>query len=317
MKASNYIGRKLLAAVPLLLGVTLISFVLMVYFGPDKTFELLGKNPTSEQISEVRQQLGYDRPFLTRYAEYLRALITLDLGLSESSGERVSSLLARTVPVSIALVLPGFIIGNLLGILLGLIAAWHRGRWLDRFIMSASVVGMSISFLVIIIVLQIVLCTPWGLNLFPARGWEVNDAASYFYYATVPTLALVFVTLGYNTRFYRAVMADELGRDHIRTALAYGASTATVLFRHVLKNSLVPVLTRFMFSIPLVIISGSLLLESYFGIPGIGKATFEAITSGDQAILKAVVGLTAVLFVIAQLLIDILYRLVDPRVAEA
>ena len=317
MKASHYIVRKLLAAVPLLLGVTLISFVLMVYFGPDKTFELLGKNPTNEQISEVRQQLGYDRPFLARYAEYLRELITLDLGLSESSGERVSSLLARTVPVSIALVLPGFIIGNLLGILLGLIAAWYRGRWLDRFIMSASVVGMSISFLVIIIVLQIVLCTPWGLNLFPARGWEVNDAASYLYYATVPTLALVFVTLGYNTRFYRAVMADELGRDHIRTALAYGASTATVLFRHVLKNSLVPVLTRFMFSIPLVIISGSLLLESYFGIPGIGKATFEAITSGDQAILKAVVGLTAVLFVIAQLLIDILYRLVDPRVAEA
>ena len=126
MKASNYIGRKLLAAVPLLLGVTLISFVLMVYFGPDKTFELLGKNPTSEQISEVRQQLGYDRHFLARYAEYLRELITLDLGLSESSGERVSSLLARTVPVSIMLVLPGFIIGNLLGILLGLIAGMCR-----------------------------------------------------------------------------------------------------------------------------------------------------------------------------------------------
>ena len=315
MKASNYIGRRLLAGIPLLLGVTFISFMLMVYFGPDKTFELLGKNPTSEQINEVRQQLGYDRPFLVRYSDYLGELIRLDLGLSESSGERVSGLLARTVPVSIALVLPGFVIGNLLGILLGLGAAWYRGRWLDRFIMSASVVGMSISFLVIIIVLQIVLCTPWGLNLFPARGWEVTGAASYAYYATVPTLALVFVTLGYNTRFYRAVMADELGRDHIRTALAYGASTATVLFRHVLKNSLVPVLTRLMFSIPLVIISGSLLLESYFGIPGIGKATFEAITSGDQPVLQAVVGLTAVLFVIAQLLIDILYRLVDPRVA--
>jgi len=204
-----------------------------------------------------------------------------------------------------------------LGILLGLMAAWHRGRWLDRLIMSGSVVGMSISFLVIIIVLQILLCTPWGLNLFPTRGWEVQDIQSYFFYVTVPTLALVFVTLGYNTRFYRAVLADELTRDHIQTALAYGASTAEILFRHVLKNSMVPVLTRIMFSIPLVIISGSLLLESYFGIPGVGKATFEAITSGDQPVLKAVVGLTAVLFVLAQLLIDILYRLVDPRVAEA
>jgi peptide/nickel transport system permease protein len=317
MKVSGYIGLKLLSGIPLLLGVTFISFLLMVYFGPDKTFELLGKNPTSEQISEVRQQLGYDRPFLARYADYLRELVTLDLGLSESSGERVSRILARTAPISLALVLPGFLIGNLAGILLGMVAAWHRGRWLDKLIMSASVVGMSISFLVIIIVLQVLLCTPWGLDLFPARGWEVHGPGSYLYYVTVPTLAMVFVTLGYNTRFYRAVMADELGRDHVRTALAYGASASEILFRHVLKNSLVPVMTRLVFSIPLVIISGSLLLESYFGIPGIGKSTFEAITSGDQPVLKAVVGLTAVLFVLAQLFIDIFYRLVDPRVAES
>ncbi len=317
MKASHYIGRKLLSGIPLLLGVTFISFLLMVYFGPDKTFELLGKNPSSEQISKVREQLGYDRPFLSRYAEYFRQLVTLDLGLSESSGERISRILARTVPVSIALVLPGFMLGNMLGILLGLSAAWYRGRWLDKFIMGASVLGMSISFLVIIIALQVLLCTPYGVNLFPARGWEVNDASSYVYYVTVPTLAIIFVTLGYNTRFYRAVMVEELGRDHIQTALAYGASSTELLFRHVLKNSLVPVLTRLMFSIPLVIVSGSLLIESYFGIPGIGKSTFEAITSGDQPVLKAVVGLTAVLFVFEQLLIDILYRLVDPRVAEA
>lgn len=317
MNHSHYIGVKLLSGIPLLLGVTFISFLLMVYFGPDKTFEMLGKNPTPEQIAEVRSQLGYDQPFLLRYAGYLKALATLDLGLSESTGERVSGLLARTLPVSLAMVLPGFILGNLAGILLGMTAAWHRGRWLDRLIMAGSVIGMSISFLVIIIVLQVLLCTPWGLNLFPARGWEVEGPGSYALYVTVPTLAIVFVTLGYNTRFYRAVMAEELGRDHIRTAIAYGASRAELLFRHVLKNSLVPVLTRVMFSIPLVLVSGSLLIETYFGIPGIGKATFEAITSGDQPVLKAVVGLTAVLFVLAQLLIDILYRLVDPRVAEA
>ena len=316
MKPSHYIGVKLLSGIPLLLGVTFISFLLMVYFGPDKTFEMLGKNPTPEQIAEVRSELGYDQPFLLRYAGYLKALATLDLGLSETTGERVSSLLARTLPVSLAMVLPGFILGNLAGILLGMAAAWHRGRWLDRLIMAGSVVGMSISFLVIIIVLQVLLCTPWGLNLFPARGWEVEGPGSYALYVTVPTLAIVFVTLGYNTRFYRAVMAEELGRDHIRTAIAYGASWAELLFRHVLKNSLVPVLTRVMFSIPLVLVSGSLLIETYFGIPGIGKATFEAITSGDQPVLKAVVGLTAVLFVLAQLLIDILYRMVDPRVAE-
>jgi peptide/nickel transport system permease protein len=129
-------------------------------------------------------------------------------------------------------------------------------------------------------------------------------------------MALVFVTLGYNTRFYRAVMVDEIEREHIRTLQAYGASPAEILFKHVLKNSLIPILTRIMFSIPFVVISGSLLLESYFGIPGIGLVTFNAITSGDQPILKAVVGLTGVLFVLALMFNDMLYSVVDPRVSK-
>lgn len=311
-----YIIRRLLYGIPLMLGVTFVSFLLMVYFGPDKTYELVGKNPTAEQISEVRHALGYDRAFLLRYGDYLQELLTLDFGLSDSSGEPVASMLARTLPISIALVLPGFVLGNLLGLAVGMLAAWHRGRWLDKLVMSASVVGMSVSFLVIIIGLQILLCTPYGLNIFPARGWQVNDLGSYLYYVCVPTLALILVTLGYNTRFYRAVLADEIERAHIRTLRAYGATPTEILFKHVLKNSLIPVLTRIMFSIPFVVISGSLLLESYFGIPGIGLATFNAITSGDQPILKAVVGLTGVLFVLAQMINDMLYKVVDPRVAK-
>ena len=133
----------------------------------------------------------------------------------------------------------------------------------------------------------------------------------------VPTLALILVTLGYNTRFYRAVMADEIGRDHIRTLKAFGTRPAELLFKHVLKNSLIPVLTRVMFSVPFVLISGSLLLESYFGIPGVGLVTFNAITSGDQPILKAVVGLTGVLFVLVLTINDMLYSIVDSRVAKS
>lgn len=315
MKLARYTLQKFLTAIPLLLGVTFISFVLMVHFGPDRTFGSLGKNPTTEQIQETRRALGYERPLLLRYGEFLRQLATLDLGYSEASGEPVDRLLARTFPVSLALILPGFVLGNLIGILLGLYAAWYRGRWIDRLITGASVAGMSLSFLVIIIALQVLLCTPWGLNLFPARGWDVTGVLSYLRYTAVPTLSLVLVTLGYNTRFYRSVMVEEMTRDHIRTARAYGAGTAEILFLRVFKNSLGAILTRLLFSVPLVVISGSLLLESYFGIPGIGKATFEAITSGDQPVLKAVVTLTAVLFVIAQVLIDLLYRLVDPRVS--
>ena len=312
----SYISRRLVHGVSLLLGVTFISFLLMVYFGPDKTYELLGKNPTAEQVKEVRHSLGYDRAFVLRYGDYLKELLSLDLGLSSSNGEPVSSILIRTLPISIALVLPGFVLGNLFGLMLGLLAAWYRGNWLDKLVMSASVVGMSVSFLVIIIGLQILLCTPYGLNLFPVRGWQVHDLSSYLYFVTVPTMALVLVTLGYNTRFYRAVMVDEIERDHITALKAYGATPTEILFIHVLKNSLIPVLTRIMFSIPFVVISGSLLLESYFGIPGIGLVTFNAITSGDQPVLKAVVGLTGMLFVLALTVNDMLYTVVDPRVSK-
>ena len=313
MELLTYTLRKLIGGIPLILGVTLISFVLMVYFGPDKTYELLSKNPTPEEIAQVRAQLGYDQPFWVRYGDYLRQLASFDFGFSDSTGERVSSILARTVPVSLALLAPGFVLGNLLGIVLGLVAAWHRGGWIDKLIMGLAVVGMSISFLVVIIAFQI-LFGVW-LGWFPVRGWNVHDFASYLHHITVPTLASVFVALGYNTRFFRAVLVEEMGRDHVRTARAYGAGPVTILVRNVLRNALIPIITRIMFSIPLVVISGSLLIESYFGIPGVGKVTYDAITSGDQPILKSVVGLTAVLFVLILILNDILYRAVDPRVS--
>ena len=310
----QYLLRKSLHGLLLILGVTFISFVLMVWFGPDQTYTLIGKNASIDQIEEVRQQLGYDQSFLKRYADYLASLFTLNLGTSNSSGESVSRILARTVPVSLALMIPGFVLGNLLGVALGLSAARRRGQWSDRLIGGLSVTGMSISFLVIIIVLQVLLSTPYGLNLFPVRGWQVVDMSSYLHYVTVPTLALVFVTLGYNTRFYRAVFVEETGKDHITTARAYGVPPVVIMWKHVLKNSLVPIITRIMFSIPLVVISGSLLIETYFGIPGVGKITFDAITSGDQPVLKAVVGLTAVAFVLIQMMTDVLYKLADPRI---
>ncbi len=311
----NFALRKLAHGGLLILGVTLISFSLMVWFGPDQTYSLVGKNASAEQIAEIRKQLGYDQPFIERYVSYLTDLFTLNLGASNSSGEAVSNILKKTIPVTIQLMIPGFILGNLLGIALGLLATYRKGRWIDRLINGFSVTSMSISFLVVIIFLQVFLCTPYGLNLFPVRGWQVTGLSSYLLYVTVPTLSLVFITVGYNTRFYRAVFVEEAGKDHIRTARAFGASPASILWRHVLKNSLVPITTRFMFSIPLIVVSGSLLIESYFGIPGIGKVTFDAITNGDQPVLKAVVGLTAVAFIFIQVLTDMIYKLIDPRIA--
>jgi len=311
----QYSIRKLIAGIPLVLGVTLISFLLIVYFGPDQTYELLGKNPTAEEIAEVREQLGYDQPFLTRYWQYLREIVTLDFGASQSTDEQISSILARTIPVSLALSIPGFVLGNVLGIALALLAAFYRGHWVDKAIMGFAAVGMSISFLIAIIGFQILLSSSDGLDLFPVRGWDTSTFWQYLRYVTVPTLATVFVALGYNTRFYRAVIVEELTRDYVRTERAFGIPPARLFYKYILKNCMIPIVTRVVFSIPLIIISGSLLLESYFGIPGIGKVTYDAIVTGDQPVLKAVVALTAILFVVAQLLTDICYRVVDPRVS--
>lgn len=313
MEILQYSLRKLLAGLPLILGVTLVSFALMVYFGPDMTYQLLGKNPTPEQILEVRHQLGYDQPFLQRYLDFLREIATLDFG-NASTGEPVTALLAKTIPVSLILILPGFILGHVVGLLLALAAAYWRGRWPDKLIMAVAVIGMSVSFLIVIIGFQIVLSSSDGLDLFPVRGWNASSLGSYLSYVTVPTLATMFVALGYETRFYRSVIVEEMTRDHVRTARAFGLPESRIFLRNILKNCLIPFITRVMFSIPQVAIGGALLIESYFGIPGIGKATYEAIVTGDQPVLKAVVSLTAILFVLVVVLNDILYRVVDPRV---
>jgi len=314
MGVAEYCLRKLITGLFLIFGVTLISFVLMVYFGPDITEQFLGKNPTPADIASVRAKLHLDDSFVTRYLVYLKEIVTLDFGASFSSGESVNRILIKTIPISLAVIIPGFVLGNVFGLLFALVAANFRGGWVDKLIMAASVVGMSISFLIIVIVAQIVFCSDYGLNWFPSRGWRMGSIGEYLSYVTVPTIATVFVALGYNTRFYRAVLVEELSRDHVRTARAFGAPPSKVMVKHVLKNALIPIMTRILFSIPLVVISGSLIIESYFGIPGVGKITFDAIRDNDQPILKAVVSLTAVLFVVTLVVTDMVYRAVDPRV---
>ena len=178
--------------------------------------------------------------------------------------------------------------------------------------MTFAVVGMSISFLIVIIAFQTILSSSYGLDWFPVRGWELNDTKGHFsfwqylQYVTVPTLATLFVSLGYNTRFYRAVLVEEMNKDYITTAKAFGHSSPRITYQMMLKNAMIPVITRVMFSIPLIIISGSLLIESYFGIPGVGLMTYDAIVAGDQPVLKAVICLTSILFVLVLLIAELL-----------
>jgi peptide/nickel transport system permease protein len=330
METLQYAVRKFIYSIPLLFGVTLIAFTLMVYFGPDLTYSILGKNASAEQIQEVQRELGYDKPFFKRYVMFLKEVVTFDFGSSISSGEKVSSILARTVPVSLAVALPAFVISNILGVGLALLAAYHRGGFWDKSVMIFAVFGMSVSYLMIVIAFQIIFCTTYGLNWFPVQGWidpppdypdisffEIAYYYWYYYwlYVAVPTMTSVFVSLGYNTRFFRAVIVEELNRDYVRTAKAYGIGNGRIMVKHVLKNALIPIVTRIIISLPFVIIAGNLVLEKFFGIPGVGLVTYDAITNGDLPVVKAVVTCTAIIYVFALILTDITYKFIDPRVS--
>lgn len=304
--------RRLLGAMPLLLGVTLISFTLTVHFGPEQTWELLGRNPSPEQIEQVRQQLGYDRPFVQRYLHYLVDLARFDLGRSQANGEPVVQLLERTVPVSLALLLPGFVLGIVIALVLALRAAWRPGGLVDRCCDFTSALGMSLSLVIIVIAAQLVFGV-W-LGWFPVRGWQTDSLSAYLHHLAVPTLAIVVANFGYNLRFFRAVFRERLADDPVRTARAYGLRPGRILLNYVLRAAALPILTRIVFAVPLILISGSLIIESHFGIPGVGRITYQAILSGDQPVLMAVVSFSAVLFVLALTAADLLGRLADPRV---
>ncbi len=314
MELARYILKKLVYGIPLFLGVTSISFLLMVYFGSDVTYALLGKNATQSDLDNIRHQLGYNLSVFQRYIYYLGEVLRCDFGHSSLNQEKISDIFARAIPISIAVNLPGFVIGNALAILLSLLAAYHRGQWQDKIVMVASSIGMSMSFLIVIIGCQVVLCSSRGLNLFPVQGWEMGTVSSYLSHIFVPTLATIFVSLGYNMRFFRAIMVEETKKSYVRSAFSFGWPPHRVMFKAVLRNSLVPILTRLIFSIPFIFVEGSLLIESFFGIPGMGGVTYNAIVSGDLPILKAVVSIGTVLYVVILVLADVVYKIVDPRV---
>lgn len=314
MELLRYTTMKILYTLPILFGVTFLSFLLMVYFGSDTVYSLLGKNATLSDVDELRKQLGYDLGFFKRYLQYLKELFTFDFGRSTLNYEKVSDIFKASIPISLALNLPGFIIGNLLAIILSLYAALNRGLFVDKVILFFSSVGMSTSFIMVILGLQYLLCTSSGWNLFPVHGWNVTSFSSYVEHVFVPSLASIFVSLGYNTRFFRAVVVEELKKPYVKTCLSLGYPRLRMMGKWVLKNTLIPMSTRIVFSIPFIFVEGSLLLESFFGIPGMGLVLYDALVSGDLPILKAIVGLGTVIYIFVLVIADIFYKFLDPRV---
>jgi len=257
------------------------------------------------EIRSVQLRRRMNNPFDSQLLFYFKQLAKLDFGVSHSTNQRVSKLLADGIVPSLMLTIPIFIIGLFTSISLSLFCAFWRDTWVDRFFVILSVALMSVNYLVYIVAGQYLL--GFKLDWFPVWGFE--DAR----YLALPVLIGVISGLGGNLRFYRTIMLDEAHRDYVRTARAKGVSKSRVLFRHVLKNAMIPIITNVVIAIPFLY-TGNLLLESFFGIPGLGYLSINAINSSDVDVVRAVVLVGASLFVVANLLSDICYALVDPRV---
>ena len=236
---------------------------------------------------------------------FLKQVATLDMGVSAETNQRVSKMVLEGILPSLALTVPMFFIGMIMEIVLALICAFFRNMFIDRFLVVFSVVLMSVNYLVWIVFGQYYF--GYVHRWFPVWGFES------WRYLVLPCCIGVFSGLGSGIRFYRTVMLDEMYKDYVRTAFAKGVSRSGVLFKHVLKNAMIPILTSVVMAIPFLYM-GSLLLESFFGIPGIGNLAINALNNSDIDVVRAIILVGAIIYVIANLITDICYTLVDPRV---
>ena len=306
-----YILRRLWQMVPTILGVVLLVFFLFKYFGGDPAEILGGLNATPEQIAAIRQQLGLDQPVWVQLGLYLKSIVTFDWGKSWATNEAVSSLFASRLPATLTVMLPILVLDVLLALPLAMWVAYRRGSLADRTLMVITTVALSISFLVYIIVGQYLF--GFQLGWFPVQGWSDSFWTNLITYVPLPVMLAVMVGLAPQTRLYRSFFLDELGQDYVRTARAKGMTENTVMFRHVLRNAMIPILTNIGLSLPGVFV-GSFLIEVFFSIPGLGREILLAVNRSDYPVIQAIAVYLAVLTMVINLIVDVMFKLVDPRV---
>ena len=321
-----YIVRRLLLAVPTVLGVCLFTFLLFNVFASPEAIarKQLGKNPTPVQVKTWISSHGMDKPmffnfergrdsavhpFDSRFWNQMKELVLFQFPESDYLHEKVSSLLKEKIVPSLTITVPAFLLSILITLPLALFVAYYRGTYLDRTALFVCVILMSIVILNYIIFGQYFLAIV--LKYFPVYGYEFGLGAWQF--VLLPVILAVASGLGGGLRFYRTVMLNEVRADYVRTAMAKGVSEEMILFKHVLKNAMIPILTATVLSIPFLI-TGSLLLEMYFGIPGMGNMMLNAISNHDYPVIRILVYVYSLLYIAGSILTDISYTLVDPRI---
>ncbi len=319
-----YIIRRMLYAIPILIGVNLLTFSLffLVNSPEDMARMHLGvKRVTTEAIEKWKQERGYDQPLIynekaqglakltkTIFFDKSVSLFAFNFG-SADDGRDIGFDISQRMWPSLAIAVPVFIVGILVNITFAMLLAFFRATYIDVWGVVLCVILMSISGLFYIIGGQFLIGKL--LHLVPISGYDTGMSAIKF--LILPVIIGIISGVGAGSRWYRTIFLEEINRDYVRTARAKGLSELNVLFRHVLKNAMIPILTGAVVVIP-TLFMGSLLLESFFGIPGLGSYTIDAIRSQDFAIVRAMVFLGSALYILGLILTDISYTLVDPRI---
>jgi peptide/nickel transport system permease protein len=306
-----YLIRRLWQMIPTMFGVILLVFLLFAKFGGDPAQVLAGKITDQAQIENIRKELGVDQPWYVQLGIFVRQVFTVDFGRSWVTKEEVSHIFKDRAGASLTVMVPILVIELALGLALALWVAYRRGSLTDRSVMIICIVAMSISFLVYIIVGQYLF--GFVLGWFPVQGWSDSVWRNLTYFAPLPILLAVLVGLGPAIRLYRSVFLDELSHDYVRTARAKGLSERRVMFKHVLRNALIPVITNVAMALPGLVL-GAFLLERFFSIPGLGREVIIAVERSDFPVVKAITVYLAFATMVFNLIADLLYRWADPRV---
>ena len=305
-----YIIRRLWQMIPTMLGVILLIFFLFNWVGGDPAYILAGKMANLEQIENIRQQLGVDQPYYVQLGIFIKQIITFDYGVSWSTGESVSAIILTRLGPSFTIMIPLVILQTVISIILALAVASVRGTLTDRMLMMLCTIGMSISILVYIIVFQYFFA--YKLGWFPVQGWGGSFSENLLKYSLLPILIMLVVSVAPTLRLYRSFILDEINQDYVRTARAKGVSERRVLGVHVLRNASIPIITDVMSSLPALLI-GAFLIERFFGIPGIGREVIIAVERSDFPVIKAITVYVAAATMIFNLMADLIYKVVDPR----
>ena len=271
---------------------------------------MLGKHASKTQMMELRAELGLDRPWFIQYFDIVRSTFTFDFGRSWSTKQEIIEMIKQGAIPSLTVTVPAFLLSFLLSIAISLFVAFYRGQFIDKFVVFFCVALMSVSSLAYILFGQWFFA--FKLGLFEISGYE-EGFPDFVPYVLLPIVIWVILSIGPDVRFYRTIMLDEIYQDYVRTARAKGLNEKAIMFKHVLKNAMVSIITYVVLRIPFLIL-GSLLIESFFSIPGLGGITLNAINSSDFPVIRAMTVMSAIAYIIFSVITDVLYTVVDPRV---